>query len=189
MKPSFKIAALAAGLVFSVGAQAHPGLHFHGFGSGFAHPLMGADHLLAMVAIGLWAAQQGGRHLLALPVAFVLSMAAGVALGSLGLSLPGIDAAALATALVLCSFLAFAVRMALTPALALVAGIALVHGYAHGVELPAYGAGLYFAGLLAATACLHAAGVGAAALMKGQPGALRIAGAVLGLAGIAFSFA
>ncbi len=186
-----RIAVLAAGLAVSFGAYAHPGLpgHFHGFAAGFAHPLLGADHLLAMVAIGLWAAQQGGRHLLALPVAFVVSMAAGVGLGSFGFAGSGLDAAALATALVLCLFLASAVRLALVPALAVVAAIALVHGYAHGLEMPASGVSFYITGLLAATACLHAAGVGAASLMKGQPGALRLAGAALGLAGIAFSFA
>src|SRR2546421_2084765 len=127
--------------------------------SGFVHPFAGIDHLLAMLAVGLWAAQLGGRWLWGVPLAFVTAMAAGGAAGFLGLSLPGIEPMLAASVLVLGLVVALRVQWRASGA-ALVAGFALFHGMAHAAELPAGVAPAgYAAGFIAATALLHVAGV------------------------------
>jgi urease accessory protein len=172
-------------LVAAAGAaSAHP---FHGAGgglaAGLAHPLLGLDHLLAMVAVGLWAAQLGGRWLWSVPLAFVTTMLAGGALGFLGYTLPLAEPLVASSVLILGLFIALRVRLRwMGPAL--VAGFALCHGLAHAAELPpGTGALAYAAGFAAATAALHALGLVLGVWMRTGNLALRLTGAPIALAG------
>jgi len=183
------IAALAA-TAFSTGAMAHPGPHAHeGVMAGLAHPLTGLDHLLAMVAVGLWAAQLGGRALWTLPLAFPVAMAAGAALGFGGMALPWVEIGITASVLVLGAAVAAGYRPSLIVGLPLVAVFGLMHGYAHAVELPASTTALaYSVGFVAATFALHLVGIGLGLAMgriqlrygaRTAGGAIAAAGAVL----------
>jgi urease accessory protein len=177
-------AALAAGLlVLAAPAAAHTG-HDHGlfagFGAGFAHPFGGVDHLLAMLAVGAWAAQQGGRAVWLVPLAFVSAMAAGGTIGLTGGTVGGTEAVIAASVLVLGAVMTAALKPPLWLAAPLVGGFALFHGLAHGSELPplADAAG-YAAGFVAATALLHAGGIALALGLRRYASqiALRAAGA------------
>lgn len=167
-------------------AWAHgQGVHTHDAGliAGFMHPFSGLDHLLAMVAVGLWAAQQRGRALWALPLSFVGAMTIGSAFGVTGFAMPGVEAGILLSAMVLGLLVAFQSRWSLQLGCAMVAFFALFHGVAHGQEMPlAASPWAYGAGMLAATAMLHAAGVLAG--IKARTQTLRIVGAMVSLAGI-----
>jgi urease accessory protein len=147
---------LAPGIAF-----AHPGPdHTHGFGAGFLHPVSGIDHVLAMVAVGLFAATLGGRALLLVPASFVGMMALGGALGMSGFGLPFVEAGIGASVVVLGLAVAFRWTLSASFAMALVGVFAVFHGHAHGAETPESAAGLAFAaGFVAATAMLHAAGM------------------------------
>ena len=150
------LAALPAAALAHTG-HTEPG----GFMHGFEHPLGGLDHLLAMVAVGLWAAQSGGRALLALPAAFVGAMILGALAGMTGLPLPSVELGILASVLALGSLVAFQPKLSLGVCVAITAAFAVFHGFAHGVEMPAatppWNYGL---GFVAATALLHAGGIG-----------------------------
>lgn len=178
---------LAAGTAFA--HPGHPGGEpvALGFGGGFAHPFGGFDHLLAMVAVGLWAIQHGGRALWLLPLSFVLPMAGGFALALAGVMLPGVEAGIALSVLVLGLAVAFAARPPLTAAMAVTAIFALLHGHAHGTEMgDASQAALYAGGMVLATALLHAGGLVAARLAQqfALPALTRAAGAAVALAGI-----
>ena len=179
----------AAFLLFaSAGAQAHviPG-DVHGFGSGLAHPLGGLDHMLAMVAVGLWAAQLGGRARWLVPASFVGVMALGGALAMAGLRVPFTETGILLSVLVLGILVAVAVRFPLTASMAIVGLFAFFHGHSHGTEMPATAVGYaYGIGFALATASLHACGVGMGMLARQsakQP-AIRFAGAAIAVAGL-----
>ncbi|WP_018110621.1 HupE/UreJ family protein [Thermus igniterrae] len=147
-----------------VPALAHPEGHAGGFGYGLVHPLHGLDHLAAMVAVGLWAGQLGGRFLLGLPLAFVGAAAAGWALG-LGLGAwSGVEMGILASLAVLGALVALAHRPKGGWAFPLVALFGLFHGFAHGAETPLQMPGAFAAGFLLSTLFLHLAGVGMARL-------------------------
>lgn len=152
--------ALAAALLaaLSGAALAHPGHESASFFSGFSHPLGGLDHLLAMLAVGLYAAQQAGAARWLLPAGFVLAMLAGAGLSAFGLALPAVEAGIAASVLVLGLLIAFAARLPLALSLSLVAGFALFHGHAHHAEMGAARLAAYAAGFALATALLHAAG-------------------------------
>lgn len=152
---------LAAFVADVPGAFAHTGHFVGGFVSGFSHPYLGFDHLLAMVSVGLWAAARGGRFLWLLPLSFVAAMAAGAGFAALGITLPAAEIAILASAVALLAFALFDRKLPLGAVLAAAAGFALFHGYAHGAEIPD-GAHLatYGVGFLLATATLHGIGVG-----------------------------
>jgi urease accessory protein len=151
-------------LLAPVIASAHPGLpgHSHGFANGFAHPLSGLDHLLAMTAVGLWAAQRGGRALWMAPLAFISVMTVGAVLGMAGWGqIPLIDQTIAASVLVMGIFVATASRFSLSAAISLIGLFALFHGYAHGAEMPVTASGLqYGLGFVMATAVLHLCGIG-----------------------------
>lgn len=149
--------------LFAGAASAHTGHHaVAGFSSGFGHPFSGLDHLLAMIAVGLWAVQQGGRALWAVPAAFVAAMLAGGALAWMGLPLPHVETGIAVSVLVLGLLVAMRRRWGAVIGMAIAAGFALFHGYAHGLEMPqASSPALYAAGFTLATALLHAAGVAA----------------------------
>ncbi|WP_421872729.1 HupE/UreJ family protein [Pararhizobium sp.] len=128
--------------------------------AGFTHPLSGLDHILVMIAVGLWAAQIGGRALWVVPSAFVGTMAFGFALAIAGVHLPFVEPAILASVVALGLLVAMAVRMETAACAAVVGIFALFHGYAHGGELGAAGALPFSAGFVVATALLHIAGIG-----------------------------
>jgi len=136
-----RLAPLAiAFLALPVLASAHPGHDGHeltwDFSGGFAHPLSGWDHLLVMIAVGLWAAQLGGHARWLVPAAFAGVMALGAALGEEGVTFPGIEQGIAASVLVLGLLIAAAVRLPVTAGAALVGVFAIFHGLAHGAEMP-----------------------------------------------------
>jgi urease accessory protein len=142
--------------------------------AGFAHPFSGIDHLLAMLAVGLWAAQNKQRALWVLPLAFPLMMVVGALLAFAGLQMPAVETGIAASVAVLGLLIAFAVRLPLWGSTLVVSVFAMFHGYAHGAELPhGSSAALYGAGFIAATALLHAAGLGIG-LVAGQQMADRV---------------
>ncbi len=182
------LAAVLAGSAAS--AYAHPGhtLAYDGLLAGFAHPFSGVDHLLAMFAVGLWAAQLGGRARWAVPFAFVAAMAFGAALtmtGAVRIEVGAIESGIAASLLVLGLLTARAQRLPISAALALVGAFALLHGAAHGSELPAFAEPTRYAfGFLAATALLHALGLGFGAITLRQAPLLgRLGGAATAVAG------
>jgi urease accessory protein len=176
-------AAAVFGLVVACGAQAHPLHESGGWNAGFAHPFLGWDHALAMIAVGLWAAQLGGRALWALPATFVSIMAGGALLALSGVALPHVESGIAASVLALGLLVAFAARLPVGVGAALVAGFALFHGHSHGTELPATVSGWTFGtGFVAATALLHVAGIGIGRWVDVR--AVRIAGGCLALFGL-----
>jgi urease accessory protein len=183
-----RLAALALAGLMPMAAFAHTGVgSVSGLGAGWAHPFSGMDHMLAMFAVGLWAAQLGGRAVWAVPLSFVGMMIAGGALGLSGVHVPLVEAGILASLLVLGLLVAFAVRLPLFAGSLLVGMFALMHGHAHGSEMPAALDGLtYAAGFVAATIALHAAGILAGmALQKLNVERLtRLAGGFVALAGV-----
>lgn len=178
--------AVLASLVSGV-AEAHTfGADGAGLAQGFAHPLGGLDHLLAMIAVGLWATQLGGRALWAVPTAFVSMMAAGAVVGWGGIPVPGVEPAIALSLLVLGLVVTTATRLPVALGMALVGVFALFHGHAHGSELPAAASALaYGGGFIAATALLHGVGLalGLAARTRFTL-ALRLGGAGVAAAGI-----
>lgn len=152
---------LALSLLLASGAvNAHTGHGASGFSTGLAHPFSGMDHLLAMLAVGLWAAQTGGHRVWLLPAAFISMLAAGAMAGMLSPSLPLIEPGIAASVLVLGLLIARASRFALPASLALTAAFGLMHGYAHGAEMPgAVTPATYALGFFAATAALHLTGI------------------------------
>lgn len=160
-----------------------------GFIQGALHPWAGLDHLFAMIAVGLWAGQRGGQAVWVVPATFLAVMTMGGAIGIAGISLPGVEAAIVASVLVLGLAVAGAIRMPLAASCVLVGAFALFHGHAHGAEMPATASGLSFAGgFLAATACLQALGVGLAmaSQRRGSTAAVRMAGAGIAACGLGF---
>jgi urease accessory protein len=177
--------AVAAGLALAAGsAAAHTGEHtVAGFASGFSHPFGGLDHLLAMIAVGLWAVQQGGRALWAVPAAFVLAMLGGGALAGWGVVLPHVETGIALSVLVLGLVVAARRHAPLAVGVAVAGGFALFHGHAHGLEMPQAAApALYGLGFVLATSALHAAGIAAAWF---GPRAVRVAGAGIAATGAA----
>ena len=175
-------------LAVSTPALAHTGAGAaKSFGTGFLHPMLGLDHVLAMVAVGLWAGLVGGRAVWAWPLSFVLIMVGGAGLGVAGVALPGVETGIALSVLLLGSAVALD-RSAPVSIGALVCGaFALFHGYAHGAELLGdAGAGSYVTGFVLATGLLHAAGLGAAVVLKGSSAGWppRTAGAAVAIAGL-----
>ncbi len=190
MKPMklARLIALAAPCLFAGTASAHTGSDaLGGFAGGLTHPLLGLDHLLAMIAVGLWAAQQGGRALWAVPAAFVAAMGLGGALAWTGGELPQIEAAIALSVLALGLLIATRRRWAVPAGMAVAAVFALFHGYAHGLEMPQAASPVSYAlGFVLATVFLH--GVGIAGSLAGRR-AVQVAGAGIATAGLALIFA
>ena len=179
---SITVGAATLALLAAQGASAHVGIGGAGLGAGFAHPFLGLDHVLAMVAVGLWAAQSGGRAMWAVPATFVTMLAGGALLAIAGVNVPSVETGIAVSVLVLGLLVALAVRLPLAAGMVLTAAFAVFHGHSHGTEMPAMiSPALYAAGFLVATALLHLAGV---ALGRGiAANRLRIAGACVALAG------
>ncbi|CAN5480406.1 HupE/UreJ family protein [soil metagenome] len=182
-------------LGFAQVAGAHPGngLHIHtGFESGAAHPLTGLDHILAMIAIGVCAAQMGGRAIWMLPVTFMSLLLAGGAFAFGGGHVPAVEQGIAASVLVLGLMVASGSKLGLPMTLGLVGLFAIFHGYAHGLEMQA-GLGFteYAIGFVAATAMLHLVGIGLGLTMRRTTGATlsRLAGASIAVCGAVMLFA
>jgi len=150
---------LLTALMLPTAALAHTGQGAGSLAAGMMHPIGGLDHVLAMVAVGLWAAQAGGRAVWAAPLAFVGAMLAGGAMGMAGIGFPAVEPMILASIVVLGAVVALAARVPLIPALAVIALFGLAHGHAHGAEGPATGMAAYGLGFALATAALHGAGL------------------------------
>lgn len=198
---------LAAGAVLSLAtasALAHPGHDAATVGAslwaGLAHPFTGADHLLAMAAVGVWSALtaapngtfdagQSTASLLRLPFAFVAMMLVGAALGLAGVTLPAVEPMIAASLLVIGLLVAVRARLSAMTGMAIVGAFALFHGYAHGAELPATAAALpavlaYVGGFAVATMTLHVTGIGAGMFLRRHAGWIaRLAGAGVALYG------
>jgi urease accessory protein len=168
---------------------AHTGDVVGGFVGGLAHPVVGPDHVAAMVAVGLWGAFLGPPAIFLLPVVFPLIMAFGGALGILGVPLPGTEIGIAISAVLLGLAVVFAVRPPTWMAAVLVGVFAIFHGHAHGAELPAGADALaYSAGFVVATGLLHLAGIALGLLARWPAGrlAVRGAGGLIALAGVIF---
>ncbi|MDT7812299.1 MAG: urease accessory protein [Acidobacteriaceae bacterium] len=160
-----------------------------GFASGFVHPISGLDHILAMIAVGMWGAQLGAPAIWVLPVVFPMVMALGGMMGLMGIKLPGIELCIALSALAL----GFAVFREARPKLwisaTIVGAFAIAHGHAHGTELPIGANGvLYSVGFVMATGLLHALGIGIGLVHRWTAGriALRVAGALVAMGGVFF---
>jgi urease accessory protein len=156
MRTSLKlIAGVGLALIAAPAAQAHGvGVHSHDLVAGLGHPFAGFDHLLAMTAVGVFAARQGGRALWAVPAAFATLLVAGGAMAVLGVALPGVEVGILASLVALGLLVAGAARLPLGAGLGVASVAALFHGHAHGSELPlatsplGYGLGILLASLV-----------------------------------------
>jgi len=160
-----------------------------GFLSGLSHPVSGLDHVIAMVAVGLWGAQLGMPALWVLPVAFPMMMAFGGMLGLIGIPLPGVEIGIAVSAVVLGALVLGQVRLPLIAAVGVVALFAVFHGHAHGTELETgQNAMLYSLGFVIATGMLHAVGIATGLIHRWDLGrqALRGAGALVMAGGLYF---
>lgn len=183
-----------AGLLLPAVALAHPGDEpvspaRGGFAAGLFHPLSGLDHLLAMLAVGMWAAQIGGRAVWIVPSAFVVTMLFGGALGIQQVAVPSVELGIAASVAVLGCVVAGAFRVPAAVAAAVVGLFALFHGHAHGTELAAGLSGLeYGAGFALTSACLHAAGIALTDSLRTRAPAfaVRYAGGAIAACGVAF---
>ncbi|MCG3206344.1 MAG: hypothetical protein KCHDKBKB_03080 [Elusimicrobia bacterium] len=184
--------ALSVLLVFTGLAQAHiiPG-ESHGLTHGFAHPLMGLDHVLAMIAVGLWAAQLGKKAYWRVPTTFVGIMAAGAILGIAGFRVAFVEEGILLSVLILGVLIATAAPLSVGLSQLIVGLFALFHGHSHGTEMPMAASGLaYGVGFIASTALLHGLGIGLAILSQKVNGSrvIRYAGAAIACAGLILFF-
>ena len=162
-----------------------------GFLSGVKHPVSGLDHVLAMIAVGLWGAQLGAPAIWLLPVVFPMVMALGAMMGLLGIPLPGIEIGIALSALVLGTMVMTEKRPPIWIAAVIVGFFAIFHGHAHGTELPAGQSGmLYSMGFVMATGCLHGVGITISLIHRWTAGRLilRIAGGTVAVAGMYFLF-
>jgi urease accessory protein len=169
-------------------AHAHVGVGpVHNLLHGLEHPLTGIDHICAMLAVGIWAAQRGGRAVWLVPLSFIFVMALGGALAMAGAQLPFVEPGIALSLVLLGLFVAAAVRLPLAASMAIISLFALVHGYAHGLEVPAAASGVnYAAGYILATAGLTSTGTAFGLLMRkldsSQP--VPLAGAAIALCGV-----
>jgi urease accessory protein len=197
MKAIVRQAALAVAISGSLLLVAEPALAHTagsttaGFSAGFLHPLTGFDHLLAMVCVGIWGAELGAPAIWLLPIAFPLIMAFGGALGVVGVPLPAGELLVAVSVVVLGVLVAWARRMPIAAALAVVAVFAVAHGHAHGNELPGAADPIAFTvAFVMATGLLHLAGIaiGVLARWPGGVAAIRASGLLVAVAGCYFVY-
>jgi urease accessory protein len=184
---ALKLAAVTVGTAALVNPVHAAVVPFASFATGFAHPVGGIDHILAMVTVGVWGVLVGGRALWVWPTVFVLTMLTGFAAASLGLQLPWVAAAVSSSIIILGLVVALAVKAPVWLGAALVGLFAFFHGHAHGTEAIAASLVAYGAGFALATAGLHAAGIGLALAIEGSIGkpAVQAMGALTVLGGLA----
>lgn len=181
---------LALALLWPGAVLAHvEGQAAGGLASGLLHPVSGLDHVVAMVAVGLWGAQLGAPAIWLLPVTFPMVMAFGGMLGLLGIGLPGVEVGIALSAVALGVLVLLEARPPLWLGAVIVGAFALFHGHAHGTELPPGASGLlYSLGFVVATGCLHAVGIAIGLIHRWMIGriAIRAAGAGVAAAGVVF---
>jgi urease accessory protein len=186
------IGSVVAVLLWPARALAHAqGGEAAGLVGGLLHPISGADHVLAMVAVGIWGAQLGRPAIWLLPVTFPMVMALGGMLGLMGVSLPGVEVGIATSAIVLGAMVACEVRPPVWVAAVLVGVFAVFHGYSHGTEVaPGTNAIVYSIGFVIATGCLHAVGIGVGLICRWRSGrrALRVMGIAVAVTGLWFLF-
>jgi urease accessory protein len=183
---STPLLALAGVLLLPGLASAHiiPGTT-HGLREGFVHPFTGMDHLLAMFAVGLWAAQHRGRAMWMIPLTFVGVMGLGGAIGLAGAAVPGVEIGIALSVLVLGALIASAAQFKLSWSVCLVGLFAFFHGYAHGHEMPsAMSAGTFSGGFMMATLLLHGLGIGAGLCLRKEERLVRMVGATIALCSV-----
>lgn len=177
-------------MLLSSTAYAHEGSGITGgLISGFMHPILGWDHVVAMVAVGLWGAFLGNPSIWILPVVFPMVMAFGGALGVMGIPIPAVETGIAASAVVLGAMVAFAVRPPIWIAALIVGIFAIFHGHAHGTELPSAANPLaYSFGFVFATGLLHLSGIAFGLLVRWPVGnfLVRAGGILIALTGIGF---
>lgn len=187
---SSQLALAALVLLLGAPAFAHEGAGAHGgFASGFSHPFGGLDHVVAMVAVGLWGAFLGAPAVWLLPVVFPVVMAFGGALGVAGIPVPSVEIGIALSAVVLGFLVAGGIKAPLWLAAIVVGAFAIFHGHAHGTELPGNANALaYSAGFVVATGLLHLAGIAFSQLKRSRAGEMlvRAGGAAISLAGVSF---
>jgi urease accessory protein len=191
-----KVSPMRIGIVLVASAFASTGALAHSeqgaaidFWGGFTHPIFGLDHVIAMVAVGLWGAFLGPPAIWLLPVVFPLVMAIAGAYGVLGLPLHGVETGIALSAIMLGAMVAGAFKPPLWVAAVFVGAFAIFHGYAHGVELPVGADAIAFSmGFVIATGMLHLAGIGFGALSHWPAGriAVRLAGVVIAVIGFGY---
>lgn len=159
---------LMALVITQVSLSAHTGIgSVSGFSAGFGHPIGGADHILAMVAVGLWAAQMGGRAVWSVPLTFVTMMIIGAFLGLQGVHIPFVEEGILLSVVVLGAMIGAGVKMPIVFSALLVGIFAIFHGTAHGAEMPLNVSHLEYAlGFVVSTALLHITGIVAAMVIR-----------------------
>ncbi|MCV9908727.1 HupE/UreJ family protein [Brucella sp. HL-2] len=189
MKKSILLATAMALTASPAFAHLNPAEH-GSFAAGFTHPISGVDHILAMVAVGLWAAMLGGRALFAVPAAFVGVMLFGFVAALAGLPVPFVEPVILTSVVVIGLLVALALPVSAVAGAMIVGFFAFFHGHAHGGEIGGAAFLSYGSGFALATILLHAAGIGvglaAGRLMTGQNGrlVLRVAGGATALGGL-----
>ncbi len=186
--PSSRLPAILILLAISSPAFAHPGHGASGFAAGLMHPLQGLDHLLAMAAVGLWAAQGGGRRIWLLPAAFMTMLAAGAAAAMQWQTLLPVETGIALSVLALGLLVALSLQLPVIFSVVLAALFGLFHGYAHGLELPSSAAPIEYAlGFLIATAALHGSGIAVGVAARQRHALLaRMLGAAIAASGAWF---
>jgi urease accessory protein len=160
-----------------------------GFVSGFTHPIGGLDHIVAMVAVGLWGAFLGGRAMWTLPVVFPVVMAFGGAMGVLVIPLPGVEAGIALSGIILGLMVTFAAKPPLWVAAVIVGFFAIFHGHAHGTELPAAANPLTYAvGFVISTGLLHLGGIAFGLLVRWPWGRMTVRAGGVAIAAVGCGF-
>jgi urease accessory protein len=173
-------------LATSSAAFAHPGHNISGLAAGLMHPFSGLDHLLAMVAVGLWAAQSGGRKVWLLPATFMTMLAAGAGIAMQWQALPLVEAGIAVSVLALGLIITLSLQLPAVFSVAITGLFGLLHGYAHGLELPASAEPVEYAlGFLAATAILHLSGITLGVALRHRHLLLtRVIGSAIAVSGV-----
>lgn len=185
-KPTLFKSLLIGASLLPASAMAHTGHEVSGLMAGLTHPLMGFDHLLAMLAVGIWAAKMGGKALWQLPTTFVGMMLLSAVLATNGVQFPFVETGISASVIIAGLLVAFSARFSATASTTLVAVMAVFHGAAHGAELPAAAAlSTYLLGFSVATLILHLAGIGLTEKVKAFRA--EIAGGLIALTGVLLS--
>jgi urease accessory protein len=181
---------ILVGLFLASPAMAHQAAGLvGGFSSGLMHPVLGLDHVIAMVAVGLWGAFLGRPAIWILPIVFPMVMAFGGAMGVIGIPIPSVETGIAVSAIVLGAMVALALRPPIWVAAVIVGAFAIFHGHAHGTELPDAASPLAFSlGFVIATGFLHLCGIAFGILVRWPAGqvAVRAGGGLIAAGGVAF---
>jgi len=184
MKMMIRFGSALALAALATPAFAHTGTepHMHGFAAGLAHPLGGLDHMLAMIAVGIWSSLAAGRRVWIVPAIFVAAMLAGAGLTQAGVVMPAAETAIAMSVVVLGTMIAAGVKLPVGAGGALIALFAVFHGYAHGMEATGTVAS-YMTGFAITTAALHVAGIVLGRIISDVPQASRLLGAGIAASG------